>query len=463
MPMTKAKQNYTEHVQEVPQGYHVRTLSTKSGHEVRLAFPKGPRKKGSGRLISVIHPHGRKNPNAGETLDLMRYELAHLEISEESIENDQAEQIAGGIVDLADATPPATPNPAWWEKVKAKVRGLFAAKKRSGIRAQRLENPKKIDGKTLAQLQAELKKLEAGGHASAQIKQWYMDRIRLLERNPKKATATNAKKTSQFTKLSRQLRPRFTSEDPLWRLQEKIDGAWRHGQLSQPEYQDLYRLLNEKIVALRKGPKRNLDEIREAQELAERFRGRKVGVETLDEPDKRRDDVAQLGWVELLVFRPPGAEDYDASEVSDMYSELIASRKEGGRGMDPQAAWDEIADETGSKFLVFNVEGEEIRLASSADGNQLYLVGGNQQKFGDQLAKFRTNADRDLVYLGDLVAVHYEQKKTHLGDIEPHPYYHVFAEEWGDPPKAYFDKLKNRIFLAGGDYSLDEAEAGIVN
>jgi hypothetical protein len=52
-----------EHVGKAPAGWKVRTMTHPSGHEVRLAFPPGRRKKGSGRLIEIMHPHG-ENPEA---------------------------------------------------------------------------------------------------------------------------------------------------------------------------------------------------------------------------------------------------------------------------------------------------------------------------------------------------------------------------------------------------------------
>jgi hypothetical protein len=50
----------TEHVATVPRGYRVRTVK-KAGHEVRIAFPPGPRKTGSGRVVEVLHPR-EENP-----------------------------------------------------------------------------------------------------------------------------------------------------------------------------------------------------------------------------------------------------------------------------------------------------------------------------------------------------------------------------------------------------------------
>lgn len=44
-----------EELESVPKGWRVRTV-TKGGHQVRVAFPPGPRRKGTGKAISVLHP-----------------------------------------------------------------------------------------------------------------------------------------------------------------------------------------------------------------------------------------------------------------------------------------------------------------------------------------------------------------------------------------------------------------------
>lgn len=53
-----------EHVAETPRGWKVRTITpgADSKHEVRIAFPPGRRKKGSGRVVEILHPAGEKNP-----------------------------------------------------------------------------------------------------------------------------------------------------------------------------------------------------------------------------------------------------------------------------------------------------------------------------------------------------------------------------------------------------------------
>lgn len=56
-----------EHVAPTPRGWHVRT-KREGQHELRIAFPPGPRRTGAGRLVEVLHPK-KENPTCG---------LAHL-------------------------------------------------------------------------------------------------------------------------------------------------------------------------------------------------------------------------------------------------------------------------------------------------------------------------------------------------------------------------------------------------
>lgn len=46
-----------EDVSAVRPDERVRTITTPTGHQVRVAFPPGPRRRGAGRLVSVLHPN----------------------------------------------------------------------------------------------------------------------------------------------------------------------------------------------------------------------------------------------------------------------------------------------------------------------------------------------------------------------------------------------------------------------
>jgi len=69
--MARESRNQFRHedVAQAPRGWRVRSITHPSGHVVRVAFPRGPRRKGAGRLVSILHPEGenprcnRRKPN----------------------------------------------------------------------------------------------------------------------------------------------------------------------------------------------------------------------------------------------------------------------------------------------------------------------------------------------------------------------------------------------------------------
>ncbi len=70
----------TEHVQTKPAGWRVRTIVTDTGHELRIGFPPGGRKRGSGRLLQILHPRA-ENPSCDVT-PRRAVELANRELSD---------------------------------------------------------------------------------------------------------------------------------------------------------------------------------------------------------------------------------------------------------------------------------------------------------------------------------------------------------------------------------------------
>src|SRR5581483_2824394 len=98
-------------------------------------------------------------------------------------------------------------------------------------------------------------------------------------------------------------------------------------------------------------------------------------------------------------------------------------------------------------------EGDGVTLASSPDGKQLYLIGGNQN-LASCLHRFQVDRDKDFIDLGEIGFVVYEARKIH-GDYQPVEYVHQFGEKSGALPQAMYDKLRKRIFLVGGEYFID--------
>jgi hypothetical protein len=54
-----------EHFVQPRKGDRVRTITTPTGHRIRVAFPRGPRRRGTSKLVSILHPLG-ENPDGHE-------------------------------------------------------------------------------------------------------------------------------------------------------------------------------------------------------------------------------------------------------------------------------------------------------------------------------------------------------------------------------------------------------------
>jgi hypothetical protein len=95
--------------------------------------------------------------------------------------------------------------------------------------------------------------------------------------------------------------------------------------------------------------------------------------------------------------------------------------------------------------------GHDVRLCSSEDGKQLYLMGGNQEV---NVEPFGVEEDKDSVVLGEAFAITYFTSKHHLGeeDKTPGPYRHEFGEEGGEGPMVTYDCLNHLINFHGGTY-----------
>jgi len=87
-----------EHVQEKPSRWRVRTIRTRTGHQLRVGFPPGPRRRGSGRLLEILHPRG-ENPGC-EVTPRRAIEIVNKELSNGA--KNPAELVIFGLPNPAD-------------------------------------------------------------------------------------------------------------------------------------------------------------------------------------------------------------------------------------------------------------------------------------------------------------------------------------------------------------------------
>lgn len=110
-----------------------------------------------------------------------------------------------------------------------------------------------------------------------------------------------------------------------------------------------------------------------------------------------------------------------------------------------------------------DLAGDGVKLASAPNGKQLYFIGGTQEL---DLADFEgVDPEKDLIDLGEAGFVVYDARKKH-SNFEPVEWVHEFGEESGAPPRLMYDRLKQELFLVGGEYFIDlapELSPGIEN
>ena len=404
-----------------PAGTKVRTIHA-GKHELRIAFPKGARKKGSGTLVSILHPRSEKNPSCGGVLQLAAADLSSIAIPVDASGNGFGQGFEDALETASVQNP--TDWKSLWDSFKGKLEGLLhhrGAETQSNAKKNYTEQVKTSEGKTVFI------------NVDETSKGWRAEGYPVVG-----------------GKIKRVAKPKIAFGD------------------SESDAYDKLVMSLEKNPKRRR-PKKNLDEIDKAAAVAETFNGEPVTeVREIEEPSKRRDDFAHLAWMEQFVFQPAfDTEPLDLPQISEDYNERMENDE------DPVKAWQEIAEDHGVTLLVFDVRGDEIELtatgfetAENGDviSKQLVFIGGRQDGFRKLLTEyFKADTEHDSVDMGNLVSVTYEAQKTQLGDSNPRQYYHVFGEEEGTAPRAAFDMLNNRIKLSGGSYHLKEAAAGIVN
>lgn len=99
----------------------------------------------------------------------------------------------------------------------------------------------------------------------------------------------------------------------------------------------------------------------------------------------------------------------------------------------------------------------DCKVVCTPDGENLYLVGGDQRI---DLENLEIGGDKDMVELGPCVYICYHTTKD-FHDFAPIDYYHEFGEENGIRPVLCYDRLNRKLFLIGGDYRVKRE--GIVN
>lgn len=155
----------------------------------------------------------------------------------------------------------------------------------------------------------------------------------------------------------------------------------------------------------------------------------------------------------------------------DEYQETIRERgnlAELGRLMelwlndDSQFAKNRPENKAGDGDLLIEFPTAAPRVAADPDGDQLFLVGGDQNLDG-QLRALGITSKKDIYDLGPVKAIVYHTRKK-FDNFDPVDYFHYFGEESKrveHRPHLLYDRLNKRLLFAGGAYKAKPE--GIVN
>jgi hypothetical protein len=115
--------------------------------------------------------------------------------------------------------------------------------------------------------------------------------------------------------------------------------------------------------------------------------------------------------------------------------------------------------ETDRKAMLIKFDAK-TRLASSENGKQLYIVGGDQSLDLGALGIVGEEAEKDLIPIGEVHHIVYVTAKMHLGreDKKRGAYQHELGEESGVMPILMYDRLNKACGFAGGVYNIDPTD-----
>lgn len=243
--------------------------------------------------------------------------------------------------------------------------------------------------------------------------------------HPKKNARPEKEKTRQQVEAMQDKAVRFLRD-----VADKPDAADDIEDMSVEEYaakkhikiKNPARVLKSKRKHhMRKASRKNPDApLREATDLYREFHGRSPSkVIEMQASDARRGTYSALGELAELHFKAPNRE-----------------------------------------LIKLGFEGNHVKLASSPDGNQLYLIGGDQAMPEDLLKQFGVEGEKDFVDLGEAVSIVYVTRKR-FDHFKVSAYVHKFGEEGGYRPEGFYNRLQRNIILAGGSYHIEAP--GIIN
>lgn len=392
-----------EHIAEVPRGWHVFTKTTPTGHELRFAFPPGPRRRGAGKLLEILHPHGEngcdlRRANPGEELLIFG-----------NPGDDAFDSIRhGSRVTFLDrfgkkqTGRAVMRGPFGWVLNMGGRYGTPAVVSRDMIVSVRAGNPEPGDAQV-----AETHRKKVAAMLAKMPKPIRDVFDRGLNPGTKSLTAAQRK----------ELIDRFVKE-----------GFSRDGAEAMVRFAEAELKSGQGDYAKRRP---NADgELADAELLYQEFHGR-YPKEILN---VQRSDASRKTYVACGPLLGIGA-----------YAPGVA--------LPTPARWDEYEglclDFRDGVTENYDLNKKGVMLAANTEGTQLYAIGGDQD-LDAVLDDFDVDASKDLVALCEAAFIVYFDEKPHTR-FQGVEYMHKFDQP---RPVIGYDRLKKEIFFVGGRYEL---------
>jgi 5-methylcytosine-specific restriction endonuclease McrA len=510
----QAAQFEHEEIAPVPRGWKVRTTSTPTGAQVRVAYPPGPRRRGSGRLISILHPNPaptahrkavdeitdrakRYRANARPPAGLRRCELCgstrnvvidHRDGNESNGRRRNLRWLCQGCnisegarnARLGRGVPTRQYNPGVDHSLLSPSGHMSKAARARALERTRVElfgpaglaaptGPKVDPKQNLLREAALLRDLAARGMSVRKYtKQAEKLEAEAARMNPgARNLAAYTEAALAHTRGAHDYGGAIIHETPIEHRRKFAREIWRRRRGEAPRAVKLNPAMMQGMIC----PK-CLEDLGESIPVPAGQLCPGCATFTappLKAPAPRRVRLNPPPMAEAIEKytqfhgRPPreilDAQRSDAVRktyvILGEHPSLIGLEIAG-----PECDLDALdfesmdADDEIAGAILLEFDGDNVDLASDPRGHQLYLIGGDQSLDPEDLAYFDTDTQKDLIELGPAVAVEYQARKSPRYQLAR--YRHFLGEHSGQQPVAFYDRLKKEIALVGGTYRVKD-------
>jgi len=422
-----------EDVSAVPSGWKVRTVKHRD-HRVRVAFPPGRKRVGSGRLVSILHPTGEnpctmRSSNPAELM-IMGANPPRRRGNAPTVAEQHQIKIAKKTLKMPDAVVGVMGG-----MNKEQAREIL---RRHAIRFQ--ENNPPVKGlhikyspinqayflmwhgtvlrvfQTRQEAKAEMDYLlrtSSGAGGAENPSSVYSKAVSLgfpYARGDGRTAADGKTWLSRFTKTSEgtgaAVYVGWDQQNKKWIIQ--------HGNPAENPRVEVVHGSNPPV-----------------EDIVEEFTGTPAEwIDVYNEPHMPRGRYAQLGPLIALYIKPAGGGQVRRIGAPE------------SRSADWETYWG----------------GDAPMIVTDSSAKQIYFVAGAQD-ITEALGSFDGGEDRGegLLVLGECRRIDYEGRKEHVADPDEDQWKHDHGEENGELPTVLFDKFKKRLLYEGGDYRIEGA------